>query len=126
MEKALERYWYRRLNYQRSFPKTPGFVGKKQLITLIPQYGTLAITIEGAKSIMEQGRYIVKIDDFVPRGSLLAPGVTDADPLIRPNDEVIIFGEKAIAVGRANMSGDEMKKSNRGVAVDLRHVKKQD
>jgi archaeosine synthase len=106
------------------FPKHQIFAGKKQLITLIPQYGTLAITIEGAKALLKQGRYTVKIDDFVPRGSLLAPGVVDADPLIRPNDEVIIIGEKAIAVGRANMNGDEMKKSSRGVAVDLRHVKK--
>nr|WP_321496921.1 archaeosine synthase subunit alpha [uncultured Methanolobus sp.] len=108
------------------FPKHQIFVGKKQLITLIPQYGTLAITIEGAKALIEQGRYTAKIDDFVPRGSLLAPGVIDADPLIRPGDEVIISGEKAIAVGRANMNGDEMKRSNRGVAVDLRHVKKID
>lgn len=106
------------------FPKHQIFVGKKQLITLIPQYGTLAITIEGAKALVGQGRYIVKIDDFVPRGSLLAPGVIDADPLIRPNDEVIITGERAIAVGRANMNGDEMRRSSRGVAVDLRHVKK--
>lgn len=105
------------------FPKHQVFTGKKQLVTLIPQYGTLAITIDGAKALMEQGRYIVRIDDFVPRGSLLAPGVTDADPLIRQNDEVIICGEKAIAVGRANMNGEEMKRSTRGVAVDLRHVK---
>lgn len=106
------------------FPKHQVFAGKKQLITLIPQYGTLAITIEGVKAMMDQKRYIVEIDDFVPRGSLLAPGVIDADPLIRPNDEVLICGKNAIAVGRANMSGDEMRRSGRGVAVDLRHVKK--
>ncbi|WP_340819878.1 archaeosine synthase subunit alpha [Methanolobus sp. WCC4] len=108
------------------FPKHQVFVGKKQLITLIPQYGTLAITIDGARAIMEQdrGNHIVEIDDFVPRGSLLAPGITDADPSIRPNDEVLIRGKKAIAVGRANMNGDEMRRSHRGVAIDLRHVKK--
>jgi tRNA-archaeosine synthase len=106
------------------FPKHQVFVGKKQLTTLIPQYGTLAITIEGVKAMMDQGKYIVKIDDFVPRGSLLAPGVIDADPLIRPTDEVLICGKNAIAVGRAVMSGDEMRKATRGVAVDLRHVKK--
>ncbi|WP_407355235.1 archaeosine synthase subunit alpha [Methanolobus sp. WCC5] len=104
------------------FPKHQVFVGKKQLVTLIPQYGTLAITIDGAKALIGQGKYIVEIDDFVPRGSLLAPGVVDADPLIRPNDEVLVSGKNAIAVGRANMSGDEMKRSTRGVAVDLRHV----
>ncbi len=106
------------------FPKHQVFMGKKQLTTLIPQYGTLAITIEGVKAMMEQGKYIVKIDDFVPRGSLLAPGVMDADPLIRPTDEVLVCGKDAIAVGRAAMSGDEMKKASRGVAVDLRHVEK--
>jgi Queuine tRNA-ribosyltransferases, contain PUA domain len=66
----------------------------------------------------------VKIDDFVPRGSILAPGVLQADPRIRPNDEVIVLGERALCVGRALMSGNEMIKSSRGVAVDLRHVKK--
>ncbi|MDG6244752.1 MAG: archaeosine synthase subunit alpha [Methanolobus sp.] len=106
------------------FPKHQVFVGKKQLTTLIPQYGTLAVTIDGAKALLGQGKYIVEIDDFVPRGSLLAPGVIDADPMIRPNDEVLIRGKNAIAVGRANMSGDEMKRSTRGVAVDLRHVSK--
>ncbi len=106
------------------FPKHQVFMGKKQLTTLVPQYGTLAITIEGVKSMLETGKYIVSIDDFVPKGSILAPGVLDADPAIRPNDEVFIKGKKAIAVGRANMSGNEMKRSNRGVAVDLRHVKK--
>ena len=67
---------------------------------------------------------MVKIDNFVPRGSILAPGVLDADPEIRPNDEVIVLGEKALCVGRAMMSGREMKESGRGVAVDVRHVKK--
>ncbi len=106
------------------FPKHQVFVEKKQFATLIPQYGTLAISIEGAEAMLKQNRYIVTIDDFIPRGSLLAPGVIDADPLIRPNDEVIIKGDKAIAVGRAAMSGEEMKRSTRGVAVDLRHVKR--
>ncbi|WP_094227564.1 archaeosine synthase subunit alpha [Methanolobus psychrotolerans] len=106
------------------FPKHQVFVGKKQLVTLIPQYGTLAVTIDGVNAMSDQSKYTVKIDDFVPRGSLLAPGVIDADPSIRPNDEVFINGKNAIGVGRAVMSGEEMKKASRGVAVDLRHVKK--
>ncbi|QLC49007.1 DUF5591 domain-containing protein [Methanolobus zinderi] len=106
------------------FPKYQIFEGKKQLVTLIPQYGTLAVTIEGAERMIESGKYIVEIDDFVPRGSLLAPGVIKADPQIRPGDEVFVSGKKAICVGRTAMSGTEMQESGRGVAVDLRHVKK--
>ncbi|KXS42954.1 MAG: archaeosine tRNA-ribosyltransferase, partial [Methanolobus sp. T82-4] len=107
------------------FPKYQIFEGKKQLVTLIPQYGTLAVTIEGAERMIGSGRYVVEIDDFVPRGSLLAPGVIKADPQIRPGDEVFVRGKKAICVGRAAMSGTEMQESGRGVAVDLRHVKKE-
>ncbi len=106
------------------FPKYQVFVEKKQLATLIPQYGTLAVTIEGTELMLASGNYVVRIDDFVPKGSLLAPGVTEADAAIRPGDEVFIQGKKAIAVGRAQMSGMEMQLSGRGVAVDLRHVKK--
>jgi archaeosine synthase len=106
------------------FPKYQVFVGKTQLATLIPQYGTLAITIEGTELMQAFGKYIITIDDFTPKGSLLAPGVVTADPDIRPNDEVFIQGKKAVCVGRAVMSGAEMQGSSRGVAVDLRHVKK--
>ncbi len=106
------------------FPKYQLFVGKKQLATLIPQYGILALSLEGAELMSKSGKYIVKIDDFVPRGSILAPGVIQADPQIRTNDEVIVLGEKALCIGRAVMSGNEMVKSSRGVAVDIRHVKK--
>lgn len=106
------------------FPKYQLFVGKKQLATLVPQYGILALSLEGAELMLKSGKYMVKIDDFVPRGSILAPGVIQADPQIRPNDEVIVLGERALCVGRALMSGNEMVKSSRGVAVDIRHVKK--
>ncbi|WP_410508231.1 archaeosine synthase subunit alpha [Methanosarcina hadiensis] len=106
------------------FPKYQLFAGKKQLATLVPQYGMLALSPEGAELVLKSEKYIVKIDDFVPRGSILAPGVLEADPGIRPNDEVIVLGKKALCVGRAAMSGREMEKSGRGVAVDVRHVKK--
>ena len=106
------------------FPKYQLFAGKKQLATLIPQYGMLALSPEGAELVLKSGRYVVKIDEFVPRGSILAPGVLEADTGIRPNDEVIVLGKKALCVGRAAMSGREMTESGRGVAVDVRHVKK--
>ncbi len=106
------------------FPKYQLFVGKKQLATLVPQYGMLALSLEGAELMLKSEKYLVTIDDFLPRGSILAPGVTHADPKIRPNDEVVVLGKKALCVGRAMMSGEEMVKSSRGVAVDVRHIKK--
>ncbi len=84
--------------------------------------GSMALSMEGAKRLERLGRYIVRIGDFLPRGSLLAPGVVEADEQIRPGDEVIVLGEKAFGVGRARMSGWEMAASSRGVAVDLRHI----
>lgn len=93
-------------------------------LTMITPNGMLALSAEGARRLEPLGRYIVTIGDFVPKGSLLAPGVVDADPQIRPDDEVIIRGEKAFGVGRARMSGWEMVESRRGIAADLRHVQK--
>lgn len=105
------------------FPKYQCFYEKTQLATLIPQYGTLAVTIEGAEKMIKRNSYVVHINDFLPKGSILAPGIIEADPTIREGDEVFVIGEKAIGVGRARMNGIEMTKSTRGQAIDLRHVK---
>jgi archaeosine synthase len=94
---------------------------KKTLGRMTPN-GSFAISIEGARRLEPLGRYIVRIGDFLPRGSLLAPGVVDADDQIRPGDEVIILGEKAFGVGRAKMSGWEMRESTRGVAAEIRRI----
>jgi|ERR1035437_1148224 archaeosine synthase len=106
------------------FPKYQLFVGKKQFATLVPQYGMLALSLDGGELMSKNGKYVVNIDDFVPCNSVLAPGILNADPQIRPNDEVIVLGDRALCVGRSRMSGNEMTKSNRGVAVDIRHVKR--
>ncbi|WP_418286144.1 archaeosine synthase subunit alpha [Halorubrum sp. DTA46] len=95
-----------------------------QLATMVPQYGTLSFTIEGARRWVASDAPTkrVEIDPFVPHGSVLAPGVVDADDDIRVGDEVVIEGPKAFAVGRAEMSGPEMVDSTRGVASEVRHV----
>ena len=95
---------------------------KKPLAATTPN-GNIAISMVGAARLEPLGRYIVKIGDFLPKGSLLAPGVIDADEQIRPGDEVIVTGERAFGVGRAKMSGWEMIQSKRGVAVEIRHIK---
>lgn len=92
----------------------------KLIATLVPQYGLLALTLEGGRILKEFGSYGIKIENFIPKGSILAPGVIDADQQIRPRDEVFFENEKVFGVGRAKMSGWEMVKSNRGIAVDVR------
>ncbi|MEF8840970.1 MAG: archaeosine synthase subunit alpha [Haloarculaceae archaeon] len=93
------------------------------LATLVPQYGTLSFTLAGARRWVESDAPTkrVAIDGFVPRGSVLAPGVLDADEDIRVGDEVAVEGPRAFAVGRAAMHGAEMRSSTRGVAVEVRH-----
>jgi archaeosine synthase len=95
----------------------------ESLAALVPQYGSLAFTLAGGARALDRGvAPRVEIDDFVPRGSVLAPGVVDADDVIRVGDEVVVEGPRALAVGRAAMSGAEMRASTRGVAVDVRHA----
>ncbi|MFU8867561.1 archaeosine synthase subunit alpha [Natronococcus sp.] len=95
-----------------------------QLATMVPQYGTLSFTLEGAKLWVDSDAPTkrVEIDGFVPHGSVLAPGVVDADEEIRVGDEVVVEGPKAFGVGRAEMFGREMAESTRGIACEIRHV----
>ncbi len=96
----------------------------EQLAMLVAQYGVLSLTIAGARRWVDSDvpTKRVEIDQFVPHGSVLAPGVVDASPEIRPGDEVVIEGPKAFGVGRAAMSGQEMVESTRGIASSVRHV----
>jgi archaeosine synthase len=93
------------------------------LATMVPQYGTLSFTIAGARAWVDSDAPTkrVEIDGFVPSGSVLAPGVLDADASIRPGDEVVFEGPKAFGVGRATCHGRATVESTRGIAVDVRH-----
>jgi archaeosine synthase len=59
----------------------------------------------------------------VKGGSIFAVGINEADPEIRPGDEVVIINndDEVIAVGKSEMSGREMCELSRGRAVSLRH-----
>jgi archaeosine synthase len=96
----------------------------EQLAALVPNYGVLSFTLAGARRWLERDvpTRVVEIDDFVPHGNVLAPGVVDASDEIRLGDEVVIQGPSAFGVGRAEMSGPEMVESTRGVASGVRHV----
>jgi archaeosine synthase len=95
----------------------------EQLAALVPQYGSLSFTLAGARRWVESDAPTkrVEIDGFVPRGSVLAPGILDASDDIRVGDEVVVEGPAAFAVGRAAMSGPAMTESTRGIAVEVRH-----
>ncbi len=104
------------------YPRFVLFDGKEQLCSISPDFGSLSLTLEGAKRMKLEPDYIVEIGDFIPKGSVLAPGVIGASLQIRPGDDVLVKGPKAMAVGKAKMSGYEMAESTRGMAVELRHV----
>ncbi|MBS7648406.1 MAG: PUA domain-containing protein [candidate division WOR-3 bacterium] len=100
------------------------------LATLNPTTGLFKLTIEGAKrvlSFMESKRLWVKVNaaavSFVERGGdVFAKHVVDSDEEIRPGEEVIVVNcrDEVVAVGRAILSGTEMKFFKRGVAVKVR------
>ncbi len=101
------------------------------LATLQPTTGLFILTVAGAKRMMHEvdpPRLWVKVEDdaesFVSRGrSVFAKHVIDVDTEIRPNEEVIVVNRKneVLAIGRALLSGMEMKSFSRGVAVRVRH-----
>jgi len=95
----------------------------EHLATMVPQYGTLSLTLPGARAWLESDATTkrVEIDGFVPSGSVLSPGIIDADGSIRPGDEVVFEGPKAFGVGRAACHGRAMVEGTRGIAIDVRH-----
>jgi archaeosine synthase len=96
---------------------------KKQIAMISEERGFISLTLKGAEKIAEFKKYFVKIhDDFEIKGSILAPGIYDADKKIRIGDEVIIIkNNKLTAVGIAQMNGATMIKSSYGEAVKIRH-----
>ncbi len=110
---------------------------KKQneiLFTLVPTTGLLTPTYEGGQALRGWGigrDYIVTMDndaaEFVVKGkSALAKFVKDASPNLRAGEDVLLVDElgELLAVGRANLSGNEMLSFSRGVAVVTRHPRK--
>jgi 7-cyano-7-deazaguanine tRNA-ribosyltransferase len=62
-------------------------------------------------------------EQFVSKGrSAFAKHVVDADEELKPQDEVAVINVagEVLAVGRAQLSGKEMKEFSRGIAVRVR------
>ncbi|MCK9581382.1 MAG: archaeosine synthase subunit alpha [Methanoregula sp.] len=96
--------------------------GNTQIFSIDTTTGLLRPTFDGWAMIPEG--YRVHIDDFIPEGDVLVPGVTRADPGIRDGDEVVVVGARAMATGRAALPSEEMGRSRRGVAVRVRKIKR--
>lgn len=106
------------------------YLGKKRLATLRPTDGLFSLSIAGGKRIMEYmdspGLWVTvqkEAAPFIAQGrSVFAKHVVDADDEIRPQEEVTVIDGKreVLAVGRALLTGAEMKAFKRGVAVRVR------
>lgn len=102
----------------------------KLLATLRPTDGMFSLTIHGAKRIAAGVKPLkcwVKVQNdvasFIRKGrNVFARHVVDVDDEIRPREEVIVIDEagEVLAVGRAVLTGQEMRTFKRGVAVRIR------
>jgi uncharacterized protein with predicted RNA binding PUA domain len=106
------------------------YLDGKRLATLRPTDGMFSLTVAGAKRILDSSKHPklwVKVSEeaapFVEKGkSVFAKHVVDANEEVRPREEVIVMDEKGevLAVGKAVLTGAEMKAFKRGVAVRVR------
>jgi archaeosine synthase len=98
------------------------FYEGKQTASIHPRDGLLSLTLKGAELLRPHNRYTVEVSFKPTSSSILAPGVEGADPEIRPGDDVLVIYKGEIAgVGRALLSGGEMVRARRGLAVAMRH-----
>ncbi len=109
-------------NLRGHFPEIYYSRNNVQIFSIDTVTGLLRPTLDGWNMIPDG--YRVHIDDFIPEGDVLAPGVVNADPRIREGDEVLVVGPRARATGRAALSGEEMIRTRRGVAVRVRKIKR--
>lgn len=99
-------------------------IDREQVCSFIADVGSISLTLGGAKLLAPLKRYWVRLDaSQVKGGSIFAVGISEADPDIRPGDEVIILNNDnhVVAVGKSEMSGREMCELPRGRAVTVRH-----
>jgi len=106
------------------------YLKNERLATLRPTDGLFSLGIAGAKKIIENAdscKCFVAVQKavsgFIAKGGdAFAVHVVEADDEIRAKDEVIVVDEddKFLAVGRAVLSGEEMKAFKKGVAVKVR------
>lgn len=103
-------------------------IGSRIIGTLRPSDGLLTLTYAGAdhlNRVLPEGKMSVEVNDdsepFNSKGlNVFAKFITRADPGILPGNEVLIKNRKElIAVGHSFLTGKEMARFERGVAVNV-------
>jgi predicted RNA-binding protein (TIGR00451 family) len=104
--------------------------GEKLIATLRPTDGFLALTIYGARILLDKLTVVPNtvtvqsdVAEFITKGGdVFAKHIVRAADTIRPSDEVIVTDEagRLLGVGSALLSGNDMKHFRRGVAVRVR------
>lgn len=121
---SIEIYFSRRTGRIRHI-----YLNSMLLATLRPTDGFFSLTIEGARRFIQVKplRLWVRVQDdvseFIARGrSVFAKHVVDCDEEIRPEEEIVVINgqDEVLAVGRAVLTGREMKAFKHGVAVRVR------
>lgn len=98
------------------------FSNDEQIGVLHFENGLFSLNIPGGAILNNIGVNWVEIDFSLKTNTLFAPGVRDAHPGILPKDEVVITRKgEVVGVGKAVISGREMVKAEKGVAVRVRH-----
>ena len=104
-------------NYDRDMLVYEG----KPVMVFHEERGFFSITKNAAQLFLDNGKFLVEIDDFKPTANIYAVGVKEATPDIRPGDEVVIHcGGQIRGVGTAKMPVDAMTSLKKGVAVKVR------
>jgi len=105
---------------------------RERIMRIDMRFGMLDIDLPLAEEVLfneceihknPEGIPRVKIDEFVPKGTIFAPGVDEANSYIKPNDIIIFSNKKAFGVGLAKMYGEEMVEVESGHAIEVRRVR---
>ena len=119
-----------------SFSKATGRIryvslGSERLATLRPTDGLLSISVSAARFLAENAsdaKCFVTVRDDVAKfiaegGDVFAVHVVKVDDAVRAKDEVVVVDgdNRVLGVGRALLSGLEMRAFKTGVAVKVRH-----
>jgi len=122
-------------NVKITFSRTTGrirhiYLKGRLLATLRPTDGMFSLTVNGVRRLVREAHptdLLVKVSKdsapFIAKGkSVFAKHVVEADPEIRPQEEVIVVSEdnKVLAAGKAALTGREMSLFKRGIAVRVR------
>ena len=95
----------------------------EQIATFHYETGLYSLNLKGGFIVKESiNKNSVEIDFDLKTNTIFAPGVVNADSDIIPRDVVVILkNDEVVAVGKAVLSGEEMKNAIKGVAVRIRH-----